>query len=50
MDYAVEFQKDIVDNPEINSIVTDLNATTERIKELEQAKSKTLKKIIADHP
>jgi hypothetical protein len=50
MDYAAEFQKDIVNNPEINSLATDLNATNQSIKELEQSKSKTLKKIIADHP
>ena len=50
MDYAQEFQKDIVNNPAITEKVTELNGVTEQIKNLEYTKSQTLKQFIKDHP
>lgn len=50
MDYAMEFKNDILENPEINNLVTDLNDTNAQIKELEYAKRQTLDQIIKDHP
>lgn len=50
MDYATEFQKDVVNNPAITEKVTELNSVTEQIKNLEYTKSKSLKEIMKRYP
>lgn len=50
LDYALEFQKDIVNNPEITKLAQTVRDTDKQIADLEADKAKTLKRIQADHP
>lgn len=45
MDYAVEFAKDVVNNPEIKKIVEELNPLNTKIKDLEDQKKLVFDKI-----
>ncbi len=50
MDYAMEFQKALVDNPELKTLSQQVVDTDKQIADLEAAKQKTMRSILADHP
>ena len=50
MDYGVEFQKDIVNNSELTTLSQQVIDTDKQIADLEAAKQKTMRSILADHP